>query len=104
MTYVYHLEGLRQLKWVKLDWRDWLTGKRHLITHGDQSQLDEDLQDLSVDPITLIGNTERPIISTVDGRKVVSYSLATNFDWQLTVIQDYDDAYAMCSSQALCYY
>ncbi len=66
-----------------------------LIAHGDRSETTEELKDLTNDPITALGLTETPVVSTVEGKEIVSYSLATELGWRLTVIQDYDDAYAV---------
>lgn len=68
--------------------------KMRLIAHGDTTQTTEELKDLSDDPITALGLTDKPVISTIDDKKVVSYSLETDLGWRLTVVQDYDDAYA----------
>ena len=67
--------------------------KQRLIAHGDTSLTAEELQDLTTDPITTLGVTPEPVISTVDGKKIVTYSLVTDLGWRLTVVQDYDDAY-----------
>ena len=71
-----------------------IDSKRRLIAHGDTSLTTEELKDLTQDPITLINASQRPVVATVDGRKVVVYTLATALDWRLTVVQDYDDAFA----------
>lgn len=68
--------------------------KMRLIAHGDRGETTEELKDLKDDPITALGLTQEPVVSTVDGKQVVSYSLATDLGWRLTVMQDYDDAFA----------
>jgi methyl-accepting chemotaxis protein len=68
--------------------------KLRLIAHGDKSQTAEKLKDLSDDAITELGITEEPVVARVNGKDVVAYSLETDLGWRLTVMQDYDDAYA----------
>ena len=71
-----------------------IDSKRRLIAHGDSSLTTEELKDLTQDSITLINASQKPVISTVDGKKIVTFTLATALDWRLTVVQDYDDAFA----------
>ncbi|MFT7673522.1 MAG: methyl-accepting chemotaxis protein [Gammaproteobacteria bacterium] len=71
-----------------------IDSKRRLIAHGDTSQTTEELKDLTQDPITLLNASQKPVISIIDGKKIVTYTLATALDWRLTVVQDYDDAFA----------
>jgi methyl-accepting chemotaxis protein len=72
--------------------------KRKLIAHGNLDKMTENLKDLSKDPIVLLGESNTPIISTVNGKRIVSYTLPTNLNWQLSIIQDYDDAYAVLNT------
>lgn len=69
--------------------------KLRLIAHGNSSETTEELKDLSDDPVTALGLTQKPVVSSVDGKQVVSYSITTDLGWRLTVMQDYDDAYAV---------
>lgn len=75
-----------------------IDSKKRLIAHGDPEKLTENLKDLSKDPIVLLGKSDTPVISTINGKKIVSYTLATRLNWQLSVIQDYDDAYALLNT------
>ncbi|MGB1012096.1 MAG: HAMP domain-containing protein [Thiolinea sp.] len=72
-----------------------MDSKLRLIAHGDTEQTMEELKDLSDDPITALGVSSTPVISTINDKKIVSYSLTTELGWRLTVTQDYDDAYAI---------
>ncbi|MFT7529697.1 MAG: methyl-accepting chemotaxis protein, partial [Gammaproteobacteria bacterium] len=71
-----------------------IDNKRRLIAHGDTNLIAEELQDLTQDPITTLGSSPKPVVSTVDGKRIVSYTVATDLDWRLTVVQDYSDAFA----------
>jgi methyl-accepting chemotaxis protein len=71
-----------------------IDSKKRLIAHGDTSLTTEELKDLTQDPITLLNSSQTPVISTVDGKKIVTYTVATKLDWRLAVVQDYDDAFA----------
>ena len=71
-----------------------IDNKQRLIAHGDLTQLTEELRDLSADSIANLENSVEPVVSDVDGKKIVSYSIATDLGWELTVLQDYNDAYA----------
>jgi methyl-accepting chemotaxis protein len=69
--------------------------KMRLIAHGDSDETTEELKDLKDDPVTALGITEQPVVATVNGKKIVTYSLTTDLGWRLTIMQDYDDAYAV---------
>lgn len=72
--------------------------KRRLIAHGNPKEITKNLKDLSKDPIVLLAGSSTPVVSTVNGKKIVSYTLPTRLNWQLSIIQDYDDAYALLNT------
>ena len=64
-----------------------------LIAHGDKNELTEELRSLESDPVAQLGEVSAPAIITLNGEKVVAYTVRTRLGWYLSVIQDYDDAY-----------
>lgn len=78
-----------------------IDSKLRLIAHGDTTETTEELKDLSNDPIVALGLTAEPVVSTINDKKIVSYSLVTDLGWRLIVTQDYDDAYAVIEASKL---
>lgn len=87
-------EAVAKIKIGKTGYARLIDNKRRLIAHGDSSLIAEELQDLTQDPITALGASTKPQVATINGRKVVAFTLVTGLDWRLTVVQDYDDAFA----------
>ena len=69
--------------------------KQRLIAHGDTRELTTELKDLSNDPINELGLNREPIISNINGNRVVSYTIATDLNWRLSIVQEYEEAYAV---------
>ena len=94
-------EAVAQVKIGNTGYARLIDNKRRLIAHGDTALIAEELQDLTKDPITLIAASDRPVVSTVGGKQIVTYTLATNLDWRLTLVQDYDDTFAELESSRI---